>query len=102
MKTLKAFAHKSGASAASRGAMSASSDLLARRASAEQQTLVSSAVGSAKAEPEHAHDIRCENCGQLFDVMKAEVGERTMPNTLTGLKDHNNPWVKCPKCGYII
>mgnify|MGYP000738814172 CR=1 FL=1 len=39
-------------------------------------------------------DIRCENCSRLFDVMKAEVGDRTLENTLTGLKDLNNPWVK--------
>jgi DNA-directed RNA polymerase subunit RPC12/RpoP len=44
-------------------------------------------------------DIRCHHCHKLFDVMKAEVGARTLPNTLTGLKDMNNPWVKCPHCG---
>lgn len=44
-------------------------------------------------------DIRCRNCNRLFDVMQAEVGDRTLENTLTGLKDINNPWVKCPHCG---
>lgn len=44
-------------------------------------------------------DTRCEHCFKLFDVMKAEVGARTLTNTLTGLEDMNNPWVKCPHCG---
>jgi len=47
-------------------------------------------------------DIRCTNCFKLFDVMKAEVGARTLPNTLTGLEDINNPWIKCPYCGCIM
>jgi DNA-directed RNA polymerase subunit RPC12/RpoP len=47
-------------------------------------------------------DIRCKNCSRLFDVMEAEVGDRTLENTLTGLKDINNPWVKCPHCGFTM
>jgi len=47
-------------------------------------------------------DIRCTNCFKLFDVMAAEVGARTLENTLTGLEDMNNPWVKCPHCGFVM
>jgi hypothetical protein len=47
-------------------------------------------------------DIRCRNCSRLFDVMKAEVGDRYLENSLTGLKDINNPWVKCPHCGFTM
>lgn len=35
---------------------------------------------------DHERDIRCSNCNKLFDVMKADVGLPTTPNTLTGLK----------------
>lgn len=51
---------------------------------------------------DHERDIRCSNCNKLFDVMKADVGLPTTPNTLTGLPDHNNPWVKCPHCDFVM
>lgn len=47
-------------------------------------------------------DICCSACGKLFDVMKAQVGTPVMPNTLSGLPDHNNPWVKCPHCDFVM
>lgn len=53
-------------------------------------------------EPKGESDIRCRSCGRLFDVMQAQVGTPTLPNTLSGLPDHNNPWVKCPHCDFVM
>jgi hypothetical protein len=48
---------------------------------------------------DHECEIRCEECGEMFDVMKAKVGDRILENSLSGLKDVNNPWAECPHCG---
>ncbi len=49
----------------------------------------------------HRHDVRCEGCGRIFDLLTARVGMRTLENTLGELPDHQNPWAECPHCGYV-
>jgi DNA-directed RNA polymerase subunit RPC12/RpoP len=51
---------------------------------------------------DHYREIRCEECGEMFDVFKAKVGDRILENSLSGLKDINNPWAECPHCGCRI
>lgn len=49
------------------------------------------------------HDLRCESCNKLTDVMSFKLNDDmrypVMPNTLTDLPDHNNVIWKCPHCG---
>jgi len=44
------------------------------------------------------HPMRCLLCGEMSEITECEMIIPTMPNTLTGLPDHNNPQWKCLHC----
>jgi hypothetical protein len=44
------------------------------------------------------HPVRCRLCDKVSEITECEITNPTMPNTLTGLKDHNTALWKCPHC----
>ena len=49
--------------------------------------------------PLFSHDLKCSECGAIFNLGEGDIRHGDLPNTFNQMPDHNRTQMRCPKCG---